>query len=477
MNIIFAEAVTLDLVKNEAGQELCHAKVLGSESNKYKLLEEAFKHPSISTFTRLGAYLNTYLDNKRPLIIVTDWSDPTEMVGLRLEADGKTTDYPDLGFLAFPSYWDEEQPLNIHDIFSHELSHLWLHLMGFDFNSSKSNKFHTCTSITDPYMAFSEGFAEHLESYTIELLNEEELPASLKSAFWDDGFDVNSFTSYRDKQLRYHGVHNNRFIYHTAYPYFDNYQTYADLHVAHILSSAFTPEKVKSGSQIMASEGALATIFHQIRQHSLFKNTYQDTEFYGLFGLTSTGISPEDNLYIKIFYALSKVDLGKTTLMTDFIQSYGHCFPDEKEALYQLFLDVTHYTTVYPQAADDFGKQYELGRCGKIELFKEHLIGLRDTKKKLLTEVLEGVRSLDHALWPSLWFQSNAKIPPAPWMRDQLVPYYFDVNTGTEVDFMSIEGLQLSQCEQLVKIRSTQDGFKDLDDFHLVLKRISKDFN
>lgn len=466
MKIIFAEAVSTELVEDINGNKLCYARVLSPNSNKYKVINQLFENTSISYFVRIGNHLNYFLKNEMPLVFVTDWTDPREMIGLRLESEGEVNDYPNLCFLAFNTYWDDIKNSGIEEIFSHELSHLWLSLLGYDFDLSKSNKFHTCTAITDPFMAFSEGFAEHLEIVTKDLRND----FDCKSTFWDYGYDVDAWLCLRDEQLRYNAVINNRFIYHTAFPYSEDYDTYNHLHFAHITSSAFTPEKLKNGNQMMASEGVISSVFYQMYQYELFKNTFLDDTFYSEFGVDKNDIDPIINLYLKVFFVISKINLRKPTLMTDFIRSYGEEFPNEKSELYDVFLKVTHYSTVSSKANQVFGNLYRIGRRGEVNEFKEVLKNTRAWKKDLFERILSGNISLDHALVGELWIISDEYITPVPWDPEKKVKYRFGINTATEIDLLSLNGMTLGHAENLIKLRDSQGGFKSLDEFDNTLK-------
>lgn len=466
MKIIFAEAVSTELVEDINGNKLCYASVLSPNSNKYKIINQLFENTSISYFLRIGNYLNYFLKNEMPLVFVTDWTDPREMVGLRLESEGEVNDYPNLCFLAFNTYWDDIKSSGIEEIFSHELSHLWLSLLGYDFDLSKSNKFHTCTAITDPFMAFSEGFAEHLEIVTRDLRNN----FDCKSTFWDYGYDVDAWLSLRDKQLRYNAVINNRFIYHTAFPYSEDYDTYNHLHFAHITSSAFTPEKLKNGNQMIASEGVISSVFYQMYQHELFKNTFLDDTFYSKFGVDKNDIDPLINLYLKVIFAISKINFRKPTLMTDFIRSYGEEFPNEKRELYDVFLKVTHYSTVSSKANQVFGNLYRIGRRGEVNEFKDILKNTREWKKDLFERILSGDISLDHALAGELWINSDEYITPVPWDPEEKFKYRFEINTATEIDILSLNGMTLEHAENLIKVRESQGGFNSQDEFYNTLK-------
>lgn len=466
MNIIFAEAVVTDLVEDKSGNKLCHARVLSPDSHKYKAISHLFENTPISYFLRIGVCLNYFLGNEAPLVFVTDWTDPTEMVGLRLESECEVTDYPNLCFLAFYTNWDDIESSGIEEIFAHEFSHLWLNLLGFDFNMSKSNKFHTCTAITDAFIAFSEGFAEHLEIVTKDLAYDHDW----QNTFWDCGYDVNAWLCLRDEQLRYYAAINNRFIYHTALPYPEDYDTYNHLHFAHITSSAFTPEKLKSGSQMMASEGVISSIFYQMYKHQLFKDTFLKDAFYSQFGINKNDIDPITNLYLKIIFAFSKIDLRKLTLMTDFIQCYGEEFPSEKDELYDAFLGVTHYSTISQGAAEAFEKLYRIGRRGEITEFKNALTHAEDLKKTLFESALSGDLPLDNTLSEELWIESDEYITPIPWNPEKEVKYRFNINTATQIDLLSLHGMTLEIAEKILKLRDSRHGFNSLDEFYSLLK-------
>ncbi len=469
MKIVFAEAVNTEFVEVTKGNKLCNARVLSPNSNKYKTINNLFENTSISYFLKIGDCLNHFLKNENPLVFVTDWSDPTEMVGLRLESEDEVKDYPNLCFLAFNTNWDDIKSSGIEEIFAHEFSHVWLSLLGYDFTLSKSNKFHTCTAITDPFMAFSEGFAEHFEILTKDMKGNFESD----STFWDYGFDVNAWLCLRDEQLRYYSVRNNRFIYHTAFPYSEEYDTYNHLHFAHITSSAFTPEKLKNGNQMMASEGVISSVFYQIYQHELFKNAFLDNSFYSQFGIDKEDIDPLTNLYLKIVFAISKINLRKSTVMTDFIRSYGEEFPQEKEQLYDVFLKVTHFATTSIKAIKVFGDLYRIGKRGEVNAFKDVLINTTKWKKNLFKRILSGEVTLDHALSEKIWIDSQEEITPIPWEPEKKVKYRFDLNTATEIDLLYLDGITHKQAECLIKTRDSSSGFKTIDEFYEKIKNIT----
>ena len=481
--IIIAEAISQEQVTDSAGNKLYVAKELSPTSPKHISITKILESSPVSYFLKVGQYLAHYLKIESPLVFVTDWSDPTELAGLRLETDSTTIDYPDLCFLAFHTNWDDIAASGIENIFAHEFSHMWLSWLRFDFKLSLSNKFHTSTAITDFYMAFSEGFAECLEIITKDLTGYKLEDGEL----WDYGYDGNAWLCARDSQLRYHAVKNNRFIYQTALPYPEDFDTYVNLHIAHITSTAFTPERLKNGSQILASEGAVASIFYQIYAHELFKNTFEHknsvgdnlsptekNKFYSAFGIENPqNLDPICNLLLKIVYALSKIDLTQPTLMTDFIRAYGECFPDEKAELYNVFTKTTHFATASNEAKNIFGEIYRIGRRGNISALQDIFKVRNELVVNLRARLLDGSLALNAAVYDEIWITGDKEIPPTPWQPNIKVPYRFNINTATVADLLSINGVSLDIAEKLVQLREEQGGFTSLADYEKLLQDLT----
>jgi len=472
MNLKIAELISPTPITTAANEQLYQARTLDPASPKHIAIMDIVENNALSHFIKAGQWLAHYLKNEQPIVIVVDGEEHNALFGLRLEENGQINDYPNLGFAAFEtnwSRWDDVYKPSVISLFAHECSHVWMRWLGMEIDingflvSSKANKFHTSTAVTDFFMAFSEGFAEWLEVVTKDL-NGYQLP---DGEFWDYGFDANALISRRDQQLRYHAVKNNRFIYHTAIPYAEDFSgSYAHLHMAHITSSAFTPERLKNGSQMLSSEGAVASIFFQLYAHELFKNTYADDAFYAAFGAARPDIAPIENFLLKIFYALAKIDLTKPSLMTDFIRSYGECFPAEKPELYNTFTKATHFATVSAQARVLFGELYRVGRRGIIS---EAVDLIQQTRNPLVADLrqalLDGSLAPDAAVYREIWITGEEEITPTPWEPEVKVPYRFNINTATSIDFMALQGVTLAVGEKLEKIREEMQGFNSLDEF------------
>lgn len=465
--LILAEAFSTEPVLDKNGRELYLAKVLSKDSKKFISMQKILECTAISFFLKLHQMLNRALGCEDPLVIVTDWSDPCEVVGLRLESEQGIVEFPNLCFLALETNWNDLHRSGIEHIFAHELSHLWLHRMGYQPSLSQSNHFHTSTAITDPFLAFAEGFAEHLEITSAELNGD-----GTDDALYDSGYDLRAWLCSRDSSLRIHAVKNNRFLYLTATPTEEDFSSYKQLHMAHITSSAFMPELLKNGLQAVSSEGLIASFFYRMYISAPIKENPAPAEIYKKFGYTGADASHATNLYLKILWAMMQIDLKSRTLFTDFVAAYLNAFENDREALLEIFAEVTNFVTVDSGARQLFGTLYRVGRQGNPEKLVQLCKQISAQKETWLSELKSGKRGLGDAIYKSLWIEADKEILPVPWNPEHSVKLKIDVNAATDVDFYALDGLSFSQCQKLVQIREQSGGFSDLEEFNKVISQI-----
>ena len=450
MNYILAEALSLAPVLDDAGHPLHLARTHDEQSPRAVAMRALLEREPIPFLLRVHDAFCALIHSDEPLVIVTDWSDPCEVVGLRLETPDGTKDMPQLCFLALETNWDDLSASGIEHIFGHELSHLWLHRMGYDAARSRSNRFHTVTAITDPFLAFAEGFAEHLE-----ILSAERTGTLNPEVLYDRGYDVGAWLCLRDEALRIHGVRENRFLYLPALPEEDE-SDYPALHAAHNTSSSVMPERLKNGAQAIASEGLIASFFYRVLRCDALLNAPLPDALRAVF---PDGPDRQAALLLRELWALSHVRMDSPHLLTDFVAAYGVCFPQEREAMLRMFAEVTELVTVSREAPAVFGALYRIGRQGDVVAFKEALSRANAFKKQLMDGLLSGKLAPDGAVSPALWVDGDKPIRPVPWDTERLEPLRFDANTATAVDFFSISGLTLSQCRALETLREHRGGF------------------
>ena len=463
MDCILAEALSLNPVQDGSGRPLHLARRLDEQSPKAIAMRVLLGREPIPFFLRVHEALCALIHSYDPLVIVTDWSDPCEVVGLRLETPDGTRDMPQLCFLALETNWGDLSASGIEHIFGHELSHLWLHRMGYDAARSRANRFHTVTAITDGYLAFAEGFAEHLE-----ILSAERMGTLNVDVLYDRGYDVGAWLCLRDEALRIHGVRENRFLYLPALPEEDE-DDYAALHAAHNTSSSVMPERLKNGAQAMASEGLIASFFYRVlRCNALLNKPLPDA----LRNALSDAPCAQEALLLRELWVLSHVRMDSAHLLTDFVGAYGACFPQEREAMLRVFAEVTELVTVSRDAPAVFGALYRIGRQGDVTAFKEALTQANAFKKQIMDGLLSGALALDGAVSPALWVDGDKLIRPMPWDAEQLEPLRFDANTAAAVDFFSMNGLTLAQCRALEAQRELQGGFASMEEFLIAAQAI-----
>ena len=457
--IVYAEALSTEASYTSDGKPLYCARVLPNDSEKHIAIQKIMECEAISFSLALHQMLDHALGCEAPLVIVTDWTDPREAVGLRLENGQEVQEYPELCFLALETNWEDLRHSEIEEIFAHELSHLWMHRMGYRPALSQSNRFHTSTAITDPFLAFLEGFAEHLEIVSQELLGKR------KEGFFDNGYDLGAWLCSRDSALRVHGVKNNRFLYLTAVPEAEDFASYQQLHMAHITSSAFLPEHLKNGLQAVSSEGLIASFFYQMYRSADLKHSPAPAQVYHRFGCDADRLSPTANLYVKILWAMMQLDWRRETLFTDFVQNYLDAFEADRDILMDIFARVTNFVTVDPAAQQMFGEIYRVGRQGDMEKIVRLCKQAASQKEIWLTELQSGAHRLDDAIYKSIWIEADKPVRPGPWGSEHSTRLKINVNAATDVDFFALDGLSFPQCQELVRIREQYGGFSGLDEF------------
>ena len=468
--LLLAAALSTEAVPDAAGRPLHCAAVLPQDSPKRRALLARLAREPAAFFLRAHARLERALGCGDPLVIVTDWTDPSEVVGLRLQGERGQTDAPDLCFLALETNWEDLDASGIEEIFGHELSHLWLHRMGYRPERSRSNRFHTSTAITDPYLAFFEGFAESLEILSAERMGPPEEAAPL----YDDGYDAGAWLCARDTALRLHAVRNNRFLYRTADLRPEDFPSYSALHMAHSASSAFLPERLKNGLQAVSSEGLIASFFFRLFSCRACLEAPLPAEVFARFCATGEDLSPQEALLLKVLFAMMQLDFSRPTLFVDFAGAYLACFPAEREAALAVFCRVTNFVTVDAGAPALFGELYRVGIQGDPEAFRRACLRVRARKAEWTESLLRGDLPLGGAVAPSLWIEADKEVLAVPWDPESAVRLRIDVNAATEVDLFALEGLTLPQCREIVRSRDARGGFPDLAAFWACADRVRR---
>jgi len=381
-------------------------------------------------------------------------------------------------------------------LFPHELGHAILQELAGWQQGTLASQVHQVTMVTDYFYAFNEGWAEHFQAVAVDhtanvrlqALRETPLsvgeqgpyvrlarelkgrrllcPATLTLPLW---------FSQRESHLRYAGVKSNLFAYQPAIP--EVLIQRDDPRAALLYQAVVPPDSAgtpKNGPQMLASEGLIAALFYQLVNDPRLQQAYREPAFYELFLPPGCDVSwsqtspkelfsPMENVYLKLLQVFARHvrldgDLLGESPTIQMVKGYAMDYPNEAEALYDVFLGVTQGVTVEPRAlqvAQDWaaGKLTTTGR-------QEYLVDLRQ-------RLLGGQVRVDSALAPQLWLR-NPDTQVGIWLPDIYrglpTPYHFNLNAATVVDLRTVPGVGVQLARQIVQVRDERGGFNTLED-------------
>jgi hypothetical protein len=369
---------------------------------------------------------------------------------------------------------------NLEEIFSHELGHQILGELVGKLPPGSSRNMHQSMTITDDPTAFDEGYAEHFQTLVRDATANPNLRRLTKGATSTD-LDL-LWISRLDQQLRTDGVKRNLFIHRKALPAAaldpgaDRYRLYLDSQT----STAFLDDELRNGQQMMASEGVVATLFYRIVNEKVLRDHYRDLAFYRPFlgadvsaDRLRQAISPYENVNLKLFVAMhraAKAIASGVPPMIAVVNSYAADFPDEAPAIYRMFLETTRGATASQELAEAFERAAADGMRGDIGAFRSNSRAAFSFLKSTIDRVSHGELPVDANLGPQLWLvNADFKIASAIWISDRTLPFTLNLNTATEIDLMTIPGVDLAAARKIVSARRARGFFPTLDDLNAVL--------
>jgi len=277
-------------------------------------------------------------------------------------------------------------------------------------------------------------------------------------------------------------VKRNLFIHCKALPVAaldggtDPYRLYLDNET----STAFLSDELRNGQQMMASEGVIATLFYRIVNETALRDRYRELAFYRPFlgadmsvdRLRQT-ISSYENVNLKLFVAMrraAKAIASGVPPMVAVVNTYAALFPDEAATIYKVFLETTRGATASQELAESFERLAADGRRGDIGAFRSDSRGAFSMLKITIDRVARGELTVDANLGPQLWLRNAYfQIAPAIWTSERTLPLTLNLNAATEVDLMTIPGVDLATARKIVSTRRARGFFRSLDDINAVL--------
>ncbi len=311
-------------------------------------------------------------------------------------------------------------------IFPHELAHILMQQLAGEMKGGGSNQLHAIGVRTDPAQAFSEGFAEHCQVMALEdpdadpatraLSSDEERqrfagelgkrylhelearwspagPMRMGFLFWFSG---------TEQVWRYYAVKQNAFARQTSLP--ERMFAARDLYPAYLALNVLpgTPQDPpKPASVMLATEGVVSTLFYRWATDEEMQRRYLDDDFYARFGTTRSGVTPLENIYLKL-------------LRVFFVKK-----PEDTAAV------IRGYKSMYPE---------------------ESAMVDRVVQEVLLNQPLPDS--------PAIWL-ANPDFQTGTSLFDQYrcLPrtHTFDLNAATLVDLLSVSGMSRSLAEDVLK--------------------------
>ncbi len=195
----------------------------------------------------------------------------------------------------------------VDQIFPHELAHAILHELGVEAPATAgANQVHAVGVRTDRYVAFDEGFAEHLQVMAVDHAGAAPETRALSRArdlddaatrhleqYGDElaaripsvgrmriGFPV--WYSNDERALRYFAVKRNAFVREPDVP--QRLLESGDPYPAYLMESVILgdpAQPMRPAAQLFAIEGAMSTFFWRWATDPTLRRTYREPEFYG----------------------------------------------------------------------------------------------------------------------------------------------------------------------------------------------------
>jgi hypothetical protein len=236
-------------------------------------------------------------------------------------------------------------------IFPHELGHVIVRQLAGVPPQGGSNQLHALGVQTDPYNAWSEGFAEHFQVMSVDDPDAHPTTRALASDPGEQALARRLLANYSrevasrwaplsprrmgflfwysgtEQVLRYHAVKANLFARFPKLP--EALLGMPDPYPAYLLQNILPGDPgdpVKPVPVLLSTEGVISALFHRWVTDPALQHHYRDEEFYGRFGTAPGSVTPLENAYLKLFHVLYT---GKPQEAAAVIESYRSIFQDE----------------------------------------------------------------------------------------------------------------------------------------------------
>jgi hypothetical protein len=400
-------------------------------------------------------------------------------IGLWLQAEDGSRRFTRAGYVELVVDERDLVDGSFEEIFFHELGHLTVLALTGRMPPGPSRKMHQSQTATDYPTAFDEGFAIHFQPVVRARSENPVLRARDLGEIPEDG--VSAWLSRVDGRLRIDAVRRNHYVLAKRDPPHD---PPADPFTEFLEAEAwpeFNPLELKSGQQMLATEGVAATIFHRLVHDRSLAGRYSAPSFYAPF--LDEGVAvPDDpasripafvNANLKLYAAMH--ELGKTRpgadrpWIAELVETYGRVFPEDREAVVDLFLRTTHGGTASREATALWPRLARAGLRGDMEGFIGALREQRLLLGRLRQEVLSGLTDLDAAVGPEIWLlNEDFRIGRAAWSPHRDIPLSVNLNTAGPAELRTIPGVDTLLADRILEGREARGWFDHLDELAAV---------
>jgi hypothetical protein len=371
-------------------------------------------------------------------------------------------------------------------IYAHELGHLIMNALAGMPSRRPSTAMHFVTVRTDAWCALNEGWGEHFQPMALDHYEragdaidaDRDPPPSDIERFWYPRFAREQIEGClicpanlrliwwhgrTEQRLRDFPLRANHFAHALELPLPLSGGSRSPIEVQMYRDVMPPPEtgRLKNGSQMLSSEGVVATLFYRLASDERLRNAFRDAAFYAQFlpeelagDLALDGaaalVPPAENVYMKLFEVFHRrLTWGRWPAL-EVVAGYAELFPEEAPIVYEIFLDVTRGVTVEKAAALRHGES-------------GYLAGLHD-------RLAAGTASVDGNLGPPLWMSAGGIRLGMGIFRYFPVPstFTFDLNAADVADLRNFSGISLPLAEAIVSARENRGCFDSVDDLKSV---------
>ncbi len=249
----------------------------------------------------------------------------------------------------------------IDQIFPHELAHVMAHQLAGPSPDGPANQVHAIGVRTDRLTAFNEGFAEHFQVLAVDdddaapgtraLRSDPALRARMPERLAEYRRALEArwsiapravmvfpfWYSQAEQASRYHDVKANLYARQPEIP--ERMLAPRDRYPAYLLDNVLpgAPDApIKPVARLLATEGAVASLFWRWATDPAIRRTYREPAFYASFGARTDEVGPLENLYLKIFAAMAA---GSPHDTVSLVRAYVEAFPDEAPLVARVLRD------------------------------------------------------------------------------------------------------------------------------------------